>query len=123
MSQDRPPDGPSDTPGDPDGDEVLEYGLDDFDDDPADFTQSKGWRLAVYGVSAVVLLALLLPALLFACNSSGPAAAAAPPPPTSGLPATAPDFELEAAGGATVRLYDLFEANEAVVIVFYRGYF
>ena len=110
-------------PGEPDDDEVLEYDLDDFDDEPSDFTQSQVWRWALYSVSAVVLLALLLPVLLFACNATGRAASAPPPPVAPAPPATAPDFELEAAGGSTVRLYDLIEANDAVVIVFYRGYF
>lgn len=123
MSEDRPPAGPPDPRDDSEPDEVLEYDLDEFDDEAADFTQSKGWRYALYVISALVLLALLLPAVLFACNTTGAVAAPAPTPTTSASSLLAPDFELEAAGGTTVRLYDLVEANEAVVIVFYRGFF
>ncbi len=91
-------------------------------DDPGDFTHSRGWRWAVYSISALILLSLLLPALLFACNSGSGGAPATGARAGADSP-LAPDFRLPAAAGGDVRLYDVIDEHGTVVLVFYRGFF
>ena len=91
-------------------------------DGPGDFTRSRGWRWAVYSVSALILLSLLLPALLFACNSGSGGAPATGARAGAGS-SLAPDFRLPAAAGGDVRLYDVIDERGTVVLVFYRGFF
>ncbi len=95
---------------------------------PPDFMRSRGWRWAVYGVSTLVVLALLLPALLFACNSGSGAARPTGTNRQGGSAIApdrqlAPDFQLTSAAGASVRLYDVVDEHGSVVLVFYRGLF
>jgi len=107
MSQ-RPPDG-----WDPNDDEIA---------GPRDFTRSQGWRWAVFAISALILLSLLLPALLFACNSSSPRAATTNDSARADT-SLAPDFQLPSANDGDVRLYDVIDEHGTVVLVFYRGFF
>ena len=82
------------------------------------FLEARWWRWVGIGVAALIVLTFTLPLLtpFLAGNDDAP-----PPPSSSGT--RMPDFLLPAAGGGTVRLSDETRRNEAVVLVFYRGYF
>ena len=82
---------------------------------------SPWWKRIAIGFAAVLLLALLLPTVVLPVLDGLRDRGAAPEPPPSTL--AVPDFELQAAQGGTVRLSDAAAGNEAVVLVFYRGYF
>ena len=92
-------------------------------DDHTSFFQSRWWkRGAIAGAIAfamLLVLSLLLPILQRAqSGSSGQTEAPV------GRPAPDfADFALAAAQGGTVRLSDELNANSAVVLVFYRGFF
>jgi cytochrome oxidase Cu insertion factor (SCO1/SenC/PrrC family) len=81
--------------------------------------QRTWFKWLMVGVSFAILASFSLPVLL-SLNSgdSGTPAYETPPPDI-----LAPDFTLLSASGESVRLYDLLEQNQAVVIVFYRGFF
>ena len=98
-----------------DPDEIEE--LNSMTEDHRSFTQSRWWQRIAIGFSALIVIALLLPLFALACGSGEPE----PPSGNGGLPV--PDFELAAAQGGLVNLSDTLEANDAVVIVFYRGHF
>ena len=88
---------------------------------PADhrsFFQNPWWQRVAIGFSALIVLSLLFPVVALSCNGNSEPT---PSQPAVGIPA--PDFELAAAQGGLVSLSDTLEANEAVVIVFYRGNF
>ncbi len=82
------------------------------------FFEARWWRWAGIGVAALIVLTFTLPLLapFLGGNDDDPQ-----PPSSSGT--RMPDFLLPAAGGGTVRLSDETRRNEAVVLVFYRGYF
>lgn len=82
------------------------------------FFQSVWWQRVAIGFSALIVLSLLFPIVALSCNDESEPT---PSQPVAGIPA--PDFELAAAQGGLVSLSDTLEANEAVVIVFYRGHF
>lgn len=95
-------------------------------------SRSLHLRLGLYLIAALAI------GLILACSSEP-----APPPPTPATvptvapPATlpapsveqstdrsmAPNFSLPSAGGNEVALSGLLEEHDAVVLVFYRGYF
>ena len=63
---------------------------------------------------------MLIP--LFSAGEDDNTSRAAPDSGAPGAP-IAPDFVLPAADGSTVRLHEVAAENEAVVLVFYRGFF
>lgn len=79
--------------------------------------QNPWWQRIAIGFSALIVLSLLFPVVALSCNGNSDPG----PEPTNGLPV--PDFELAAAQGGLVSLSDTLDANEAVVLVFYRGNF
>ena len=81
------------------------------------FFEARWWRWVGIGVAALVVLSFTLPLLapFFAGNDD-------PQPPSSST-TRMPDFLLPAAGGGTIRLSEETRRNDAVVLVFYRGYF
>ena len=93
--------------------------LNRLDETAPSFLQSRWWRRLAVGFAVVVVAALLIPivAITMSGGSSGDEPSAAPPP------AAYPDFELANAHGGAVRLSDAAARNDAVVIVFYRGFF
>ena len=90
------------------------------DEHGTSFLESRWWRWIGIGVGAIIAAALPLPLLLPLFSGGGD-----PPPSDQPLAGSArvPDFLLEAADGTTVRLSDETRRNDAVVLVFYRGYF
>ncbi len=105
---------------DPFDEEIDDLG--GFVDDPnaSNFLESRWWRWVGIGVAAVIATAFMLP--LLAPFFSGGGGARSPSQPVAGS-AAVPDFLLETADGTTVRLSDETRRNDAVVLVFYRGYF
>ena len=87
--------------------------LNSLPEDHRSFFQSPWWRRVAIGFSALIVLSLLLP-LFVSCNGD--------PEPAVGSTTPKPDFELAAAQGGLVSLSDTLEANDAVVLVFYRGH-
>lgn len=79
------------------------------------FFQSAWWQRAAIGLSALIVLSLLFPVIALSCNGDPESAAGSTTPK--------PDFELAAAQGGLVSLSDTLDANDAVVLVFYRGNF
>ena len=99
--------------------------LEEFDelnrlgDDHTSFFQSRWWKRGAIAFAMLIVLSLLLPILLrVQSGSSGQTETPVGPP----APDFA-DFALAAAQGGTVRLSDELNANSAVVLVFYRGFF
>ena len=92
-----------------------------FVDDPSasNFLSSVWWRWIGMGVAALIVATFTLPLLTPFFTGGGTPAPDQPPVATSAVP----DFLLEAADGTTVRLSDETRRNDAVVLVFYRGYF
>ena len=88
--------------------------LNSMTEDHRSFFQNPWWQRIAIGFSILIVLSLLLP-LFVSCNgdSGQPAGSTTPKP----------DFELAAAQGGLVSLSDTLEANDAVVLVFYRGNF
>ena len=80
--------------------------------------QSVWWQRVAIGFSALIVISLLFPVIALSCNGESEPT---PSQPAAGIPA--PDFELAAAQGGLVSLSDRLEANDAVVVVFYRGHF
>ena len=90
------------------------------DESTSNFLESRWWRWVGIGVAAVIAAAFILP--LLAPFFSGGGGSPSAPQPVAGSTAV-PDFVLETADGTTVRLSDETRRNDAVVLVFYRGYF
>ena len=66
----------------------------------------------------LIVLSLLFPFIGVACTNEPNR------PPSQAVSDTPkPDFELAAAQGGLVSLSDTLEANDAVVLIFYRGHF
>ena len=91
--------------------------LNSLTEDHRSFFQSPWWQRLAIGFSALIVLSLLFPVIALSCNGNSEPS----PDPAVGIPA--PDFELAAAQGGLVSLSDTLAANEAVVVVFYRGNF
>ena len=89
------------------------------DERTSNFLESRWWRWLGIGFAAVIAAAFTLPLLAPFFSGSDPPS---PGQPLAGN-AAVPDFLLEAADGTTVRLSDETRRNDAVVLVFYRGYF
>lgn len=82
------------------------------------FFQNPWWQRIAIGFAFLIVISMLFPVVALSCNSGSE------PTPTQsagGIPA--PDFELAAAQGGLISLSDTLAANDAVVIVFYRGHF
>ncbi len=92
--------------------------LNSLPEDHRSFFQSPWWQRIAIGFAIIIVLSMLFPVIALSCNS-GPEATATQP--AGGIPV--PDFELAAAQGGLVSLSDTLAANEAVVVVFYRGNF
>ena len=85
-------------------------------DEHTSFFQSRWWKRGAIAFAMLIVLSLLLPILqIVQSGSSGQ--------PEAPVGRPAPDFALAAAQGGTVRLSDELNANSAVVLVFYRGFF
>ena len=91
----------------------------DEDDRRPPLTERRWWPWALGGNATFIVAGFALP-LLLPLFTGGPAAADPTPPPVAG---TAPGFTLPAAMGGEVRLSETLAANEAVVVLFYRGFF
>ena len=88
------------------------------DESPTSFFDARWWRWAGIGVAVLIAIAFTIPLLIPLFSGSGQ------PAPEQPLGrASVPDFVLQAADGTTVRLSDETRRNDAVVLVFYRGYF
>ncbi len=109
------------TPQDQDPIDEERDDLGGFVDDPStsNFLESRWWRWLGIGVAAVIAAAFTLPLLIPFFSGGG---TPVPDQPTVAS-AAVPDFVLRAADGTTVRLSDETRRNDAVVLVFYRGYF
>lgn len=92
--------------------------LNSLPEDHRSFFQNPWWQRVAIGFAFLIVISMLFPVIALSCNSGEPEPM---PDPTSGLPV--PDFELAAAQGGLVSLSDTLAANEAVVVVFYRGNF
>lgn len=108
----------------PQDQDPFEEEIDDlggFVDDPStsSFLDSRWWRWAGIGVAVLIAAALTLPLLAPLFGGRGPTLPDQPTPASAAVP----DFLLRAADGTTVRLSDETRRNDAVVLVFYRGYF
>ena len=108
----------------PQDQDPIDEELDDlggFVDDPdtSNFLESRWWRWAGIGAAVLIASALLLPLLIPVFGGGGDEL----PDQPSTASAAVPDFLLRAADGTTVRLSDETRLNDAVVLVFYRGYF
>ena len=90
--------------------------LNSLPEDHRSFFQNPWWQRLAIGFSALIVLSLLFPVVALSCNGDPE-----PTQPAGNIPV--PDFELAAAQGGLVSLSDTLEANEAVVVVFYRGNF
>jgi hypothetical protein len=90
----------------------------DHDDPRPPLTERRWWPWALGAIATVIVLGFALP-LLLPLFSGGPAAEPTPTP----VAGTAPGFVLPAAAGGQVRLSETLAANEAVVVLFYRGFF
>ena len=114
-------------PPDHDDDLYDERELDEIDElnsmtgESRSMLDSPWWKRIAIAFAAVLLLALLLPTVVLPALDGLRGGGAAPQPPAN--PLAVPDFELQNAQGGTVRLSDAAAGNEAVVLVFYRGYF
>jgi len=110
-------------PGSRDNDEYTDRELAEIEElnslpeDHRSLFQNPWWQRVAIGFSALIVISLLFPVIALSCNGKSEPA----PEPTAGIPA--PDFELAAAQGGLVSLSDTLEANDAVVVVFYRGHF
>ena len=109
------------TPQDQDPIEEELEDLGGFVDDPgtSNFLEARWWRWAGIGIAVLIAAALTLPLLAPFFGGRGPTLPHQPTPVSAGVP----DFLLRAADGTTVRLSDETRRNDAVVLVFYRGYF
>ena len=106
-----------------DNNEPNEIDDDGLDLNKPDFSSTKIWKLLVYTISGLVLLALILPGILFVLSERG---SSSPEPKTGSqadTPITVPDFSLPDANGTDVVLSQVTAANNFVILVFYRGYF
>ena len=92
--------------------------LNSLPEDHRSFFQSPWWQRIAIGFAALIVLSLLFPFIFLSCNGESE-----PPPSQSTSGAPKPDFELAAAQGGLVSLSDTLAANDAVVLVFYRGNF
>ena len=89
------------------------------DESTSNFLESRWWRWLGIGFGVVIAATFTLPLLLPLFSGSSPQSPAQPPASSTVLR----DFVLQAADGTTVRLSDETRRNDAVVLVFYRGYF
>ena len=94
---------------------------DDFveNSQPEPLMQRRWWKWAVAIISLLILTSFTLPVLLplILGDTSVPDNQVASPS------AYAPDFDLPSASGQHIRLYDVLKDHDAIVLVFYRGYF
>ena len=110
-------------PGPRDNDEYSDRELAEIEElnrlpeDHRSFFQSPWWQRVAIGFSALIVLSLLFPIVALSCNGDSE------PTEQPAVNIPAPDFELAAAQGGLVSLSDTLDANEAVVLVFYRGHF
>ncbi len=92
--------------------------LNSLPEDHRSFFQNPWWQRVAIGFAFLIVISMLFPVIALSCNSGSE------PTPTqsaSGIPV--PDFELAAAQGGLVSLSGTLAANDAVVLVFYRGNF
>ena len=92
--------------------------LNSLPEDHRSFFQNPWWQRVAIGFAFLIVISMLFPVIALSCNGESEPG---PTQPTGGIPA--PDFELAASQGGLVSLSDTLAANEAVVIVFYRGHF
>ncbi len=109
---------------DPSNDRDAPQELDDLggfveDDKTSNFLESRWWRWLGIAFAVLIGAAFTLPLLTPFFRGGGEPAPPQPPARSAALP----DFVLQAADGTTVRLSDETRRNDAVVLVFYRGYF
>ena len=90
------------------------------DESTSNFLESRWWRWLGIGFAALIAVAFTLPLLLPLFSGGGDPTS---PPQAPAGSTVVRDFVLQAADGTTVRLSDETRRNDAVVLVFYRGYF
>ena len=111
-------------PGSRDNDEYTDRELAEIEElnslpeDHRSFFQNPWWQRVAIGFAFLIVISMLFPVIALSCNGGSEPT---PAQPSGGIPA--PDFELAAAQGGLVSLSDTLEANDAVVLVFYRGNF
>ncbi len=83
------------------------------------FLDSPWWRRAGIAVATFIVLAFMLPLLVPIFSGGNGHDGGDAQSPTNNVP----DFLLPAASGGNFRLSDEIREHDAVVLVFYRGYF
>ena len=108
-------------PGDDDLDELAKFNSSGAS---STFLERRWFRWLAIAAAALIVISLTLPVLIPILSAGGDDSASSGAP-DSGAPGApiAPDFVLPAADGSTVRLHEVAAENEAVVLVFYRGFF
>ncbi len=108
----------------PGDDDLEEFGKVNSSGTSSTFLERRWFRWLAIAAAALIVISLTLPVLIPLLSAGGDdnTSSGGPDNGAPGAP-IAPDFVLPAADGSTVRLHEVAAENEAVVLVFYRGFF